>query len=177
MFCLFQLCASDNIFPWFWKGNHQTRAYRQECYLISQTSEISAQTSVVSRKDNHHLCCRPLPSMLVWCQMVSYLIVRLEMQYFHIAFHTAVTSPEALDMPEKNAHGTERKFQQSFKNMKTAVTPSKKRATKSTVCAHSLLNHKLHPISFTFHRKPAEKFILSLLKLLRLCLFRSSPCP
>lgn len=45
---------------------------------------------------------------------VSYLIVRLEMQYLHIVFHTAVTSPEASHMPEKSAHGTERKFEQSF---------------------------------------------------------------
>ncbi len=107
-------------------------------------------------------------------QMFSYLIVRLEMQYFHIAFQMAVTSPEASDMPEKTAHGTERKFRQSFKNTELRRLPLE-RATKSTVCAHSLLNHKLHPTSFTFHRKATEKFILSLLKLLRLCLFRRSP--
>lgn len=47
-------------------------------------------------------------------QTVSYLIVRLEMQYFHIAFHMAVTSPEASDMPEKNAHGTEEEVSTKF---------------------------------------------------------------
>ena len=60
--------TSDNIFPWFWKGNHQAWAYRQECYLISQTSEISAQTAAVSRKNNHHLFCRPLSSALVYAR-------------------------------------------------------------------------------------------------------------
>lgn len=59
---------------------------------------------------------------------VSYLIVRLEMQYLHIVFHTAVTSPEASHTPEKSAHGTERKFEQSFvffsfKKHKIALTP------------------------------------------------------
>lgn len=47
-------------------------------------------------------------------QMVSYLIVRLVMQYFHIAFHMAVTSPEASDMPKKSAHGTKGKFEKKF---------------------------------------------------------------
>lgn len=112
------------------------------------------------------------------CQMVSYLIVRLEMQYFHIAFHTAVTSLEASDMPEKNAHGTERKFERKKKVPKTQnCSNSPKRARRSTVCAHSLLNHKLHPTSFTFHRKPTKKFILLLLKLLSLCLFLFLPAP
>lgn len=60
------------------------------------------------------------------------------------------------------------------KNTKLQQLPPE-RATKSTVCAHSLLDHKLHPTSFTFHRKPTEKFILSLLKLLRLCLFEVLP--
>lgn len=44
---------------------------------------------------------RPVPSM-----QNSYLIVRLEMQYFHITFHAALTSPEASGMPEKtHTHG------------------------------------------------------------------------
>lgn len=61
-----------------------------------------------------------------------------------------------------------------FEKHKTAATPLK-RATKSTVCAHSLPDHKLHTTSFTFHRKTTEKFILLLLKLLRLCLFEVLP--
>lgn len=52
------------------------------------------------------------------CQIVSYLMVLLEMQYLHIVFHMAVTSPEASDMPEKNVHGTERMFEQSLKKHK-----------------------------------------------------------
>ena len=61
-----------------------------------------------------------------FCQMVSYLIVRLEMQYFHITFHTAVTSLEASDMPEKNAHGTKKEVLKKKKKVskhKTAATP------------------------------------------------------
>lgn len=117
-----------------------------------------------SEKDNRHFTrCGASAIHAGQCKMVSYLIVRLVMQYFHIVSHTAVTSPEASDMPEKNAHGTGRKLKQSLKKKEkkntTAVTPPK-RATKSTVCAHSLLDHKLHPTSFTFHREPAEKFIL-----------------
>lgn len=61
-----------------------------------------------------------------------------------------------------------------FQKHKTAATPPKA-ARRSTVCAHSLLDHKLHPTSFTFHRKPTEKFILSLLKLLCLCLLETLP--
>lgn len=128
-----------------------------------------------SKKTNHYL----LPTTVIHtglCQMVSYLIVRLEIQYFHIAFHTAVTSPEASDMPEKNVHRTERKRPKKFQKHKTAASPSKT-ARRSTVCAHSLLDHKLHPTSFTFHRKPTEKFILVLLKLLCLCLLGALPAP
>lgn len=110
------------------------------------------------------------------CQMVSYLIVRLEMQYFHIAFHTAVTSPEASDMPEKKAHGTERKFQKKFKKHKTAQTPTK-RARSSIVCVHSLLDHKLHPTSFTFHRKTHKEVNSFAAKVTLSVLFQSSPCP
>lgn len=130
---------------------------------------------MVSRKDNHHFSEAPAIRS-GQCQMVSYLIVRLDMQYFHMAFQTAVTSPEASDMPEKNVHGTKRKFKKKKlkKNKKTTTTTATplKWARRRTVCAHSFLNHKLHPTSFTFHRKPTEKFILSLLKLLCVCLFK-----
>lgn len=45
--------------------------------------------------------------------MVSYLIVRLEMQYLHILSRTGVTSPGgASHVPEKRAHGAERKSKQ-----------------------------------------------------------------
>lgn len=53
------------------------------------------------------------------------------MQYFHMAFQTAVTSPEASDMPEKNVHGTKRKFKKKVKkktnkkNTTTTATPLK----------------------------------------------------
>lgn len=66
---------------------------------------------------------------------------------------------------KKCAWHPKRKFQKSFENTKLQQLPPK-RARRSTVCAHSLLNHKLHPTSFTFHRKATKKFILLLLKLL-----------
>lgn len=109
------------------------------------------------------------------CQMVSYLIVRLEMQYFHIAFHTAVTSPGASDMPEKNAHGTERKFGKSFKNTELQKLPLKE--PEGVVCVHSLLDHKLHPTSFTFHRGTHKEVHSVAAEVTVSVLFQSSPCP
>lgn len=68
------------------------------------------------------------------------------MQYFHIAFQTAVTSPEASDMPEKNVHGTERKFQKSFKNTKLQQLPLKQpEEVQSVLTPFSTTNYTPHP--------------------------------
>lgn len=58
---------------------------------MGNTSGISQQAAAVSWDDNHHLAGLS--------QMVSYLIVRLEMQYLHIVFHMTVTSAGASHMP------------------------------------------------------------------------------
>lgn len=57
------------------------------------------------------------------------------MQYLHIVFHMAVTSPEASDMPEKNAHGTERKFEQFQKKKEIALTTPYKSHEKYSLCS------------------------------------------
>lgn len=80
-------------------------------------------------------------------QMVSYLIVRLDMQYFHMAFHTAVTSLEASDMPEKNVHGTKWKFQKKvLKNTKLQQLPVKEpEEVQSVLTPFSTTNYTPHP--------------------------------
>lgn len=46
-------------------------------------------------------------------QMVSYLIVRLEMQYLHIVFQMTVTSAGASDTPGKRKQGGKKQTAQS----------------------------------------------------------------
>lgn len=81
---------------------------------MGNTSGISQQAAAVSWDDNHHLAGLS--------QMVSYLIVRLEMQYLHIVFHMTVTSAGASHMPggkkgkKQTAQDTEGKLETRLKN-------------------------------------------------------------
>lgn len=78
---------------------------------MGNMSGISQQAAAVSWDDNHHLAGLS--------QMVSYLIVRLEMQYLHIVFHMTVTSAGASHMPggkKQTAQGTEGKLETRLKN-------------------------------------------------------------
>lgn len=102
--------------------------------------------------------------------MVSYLIVRLEMQYLHIVSRMAVTSPGG-GRHTKRAHMVPRRSEKSCIKNKTkkknntklqsfptsSTPPVPRRATKSTVCASSNPDHKLHPTSFTFLPKAGEE--------------------
>lgn len=111
------------------------------------------------------------------CQMVSYLMVRLEMQYLHIAFHMAVTSPDASDVPQKNRHGTNRKLEPMLKKQEIALTPPLKEPQKvqCVLTPTRTTNYTPHP-SLSIE-KPTEKCILLLLKLLCLCSFEVLPAP
>lgn len=109
-------------------------------------------------------------------QMVSYLIVRLEMQYFHMAFHTAVTSPEASDMPEKNAHGTERKFPKKVVKTQNCSDPlPRPQKKKSGLCSlppePQITPHILH-----FPQK-THREIHSFAAKVTLCHFEALPVP
>lgn len=59
-----------------------------QCFLISQTSGIPPAVYSVDQQ-------APLRANQRCVFMRSYLIVRLDMQYFHMAFHKALTSPTA----------------------------------------------------------------------------------
>lgn len=82
-------------------GKQNVLSDAQDMPLRSVTWEMCVQTAVVSQKTTS----TPDAEQPHHADGLPYLIVRLEMQYFHIAFHTVVTSAETSDMPEKNVHG------------------------------------------------------------------------
>lgn len=155
LFAFSQLCASDNIFPWFWKREttkleHIDRnviwSVRRQKYLHRLLRSVGKRQPPLYTLRGR---CHPRRSM---CKMVSYLIVRLVMQYFHIVSHTAVTSPEASDMPKKNAHGTgeEVKTKFFFKKKKEkhncSNSPLKEpQRVQSVLTPSSTTNYTPHP--------------------------------
>ena len=152
--CLYELRASDNLFPWLWIGNHRAGANRQECHLIGQTSEISAQTAAVSQEDNHHLYCRPAPShWTVPDGLLPYSSAGNAVPPHCVPYGSDITRGIRHARRKCACH-----WGWSLNKVRKAqncINSPLKRATKRTVCAHSNPDHKLHPTSFTFHRKLA----------------------
>lgn len=111
--------------------------------------------------------------------MVSYLIVRLEMQYLHIVFHTAVTSADASDKPEgkkkgKKKHAGHRgEVRYKAGKHKTVLSPQPKEPQKVqfVLTPSQTANYTPHPSLST--EKPTEKCILSAMELLCLCSFEA----
>lgn len=127
---------------------------------MGSTSDISEQAAV-SQDDNHR-------SRL--SQMVSYLIVRLEMQYLHIVFHTAVTSADASDMPGKKKGKRNRPRASSQRGWKTQNGKSQLKEPQKVqfvLTPSWTTNYTPHP-SLSIE-KPTEKCILSAMELLCLC--------
>lgn len=108
-------------------------------------------------------------------QMVSYLIVRLERQYLHIVFHTAVKSADASEMPggkkkgKTNTQGTEGKVGKH----KSVLSPQPKEPQKVqfVLTPSRTTNYIPHPLLSI--EKPTDKCILSAMELLCLCTFEA----
>lgn len=109
--------------------------------------------------------------------MVSYLIVRLEMQYLHIVFHMAVTSADASDVPgkkRKKKHAGHRgQVRNKVGKHKTVLSPQLKEPQKVqfVLTPSWTTNYTPHPSLST--EKPTEKCILSAMELLCLCSFQA----
>lgn len=165
LFAFSQLCASDNIFPWFWKREtteleHIDRnviwSVRRQKYLHRLLRSVGKRQPPLYTLRGR---CHPRRSMQDG--LLPYSSAGNAVLPHRVPYGSDITGGIRHARKKCTWHREEvkTKFKKKKKKNTTAVTPPK-RATKSTVCAHSLLDHKLHPTSFTFHREPAEKFIL-----------------
>lgn len=135
----------------------------QECYLIrnfcSNCCGQSEKLPVLRPQANN------IHTLLH--HMVSYLIVRLAMQYFHILFHKKVTSARA---SAKHIHATQSQFQKKISNCSNFSL--KAAEEKKSLTASLTTNYTPHA-SLSID-EATVRFILSLLKVALSVPFRNT---
>lgn len=165
LFAFSQLCASDNIFPWFWKRETTELEHidRNVIWSVRRQKYLHRLLRSVGKRQPPLYTLRGLchPRRSMQDGLLPYSSAGNAVLPHRVPYGSDITGGIRHARKKCTWHREEvkTKFKKKKKKNTTAVTPPK-RATRSTVCAHSLLDHKLHPTSFTFHREPAEKFIL-----------------